>query len=422
MNNNNKETNLDKTYQVLINKIKYYEKEIEDLKQDNIKYENEIKQLKENKYELFNKVSHDFRTSLNTIIGYSNLSLSQALSCSNLKCESSFKAIKKGGLQILKQMEMINDIVCIDLEYSKISKKTINIEEIINTSIYPVNDDIKNKNIDININIANSINNIYTEPEKLNKILINLIDNAVKFNNDNGKLQINVKINPENEKEILFSIKDTGIGIHSKDRFRIFNAFFQLDTGIDKKYLGSGLGLFLTKKFIEQLDGKIWIESKLDEGSEFLFTLPNEIEINDKIKNDKIKTNTNNNKLKNLSNCNILIVEDDAYSIHILSQILKHHKANIFIASDGEEALKVLKKNNKINIIIMDIMMAVMDGFTTTMKIREKPEFKNTPIIALTALTNTNDIIKCYNSGCNDYLAKPFEINKLISTITKWID
>ena len=268
------------------------------------------------------------------------------------------------------------------------------------------------KNIDIIMH--NDINRnhftISTDKNKLSSILSNLIKNAIKYTNE-GTINVGLKIE---KNQILFYCQDSGIGIPKSRHEAIFNRFEQADIEDRQVHEGSGLGLAIVKTYVEMLDGKIWLESKEGQGSTFYVTLP----FTEEKKENQIILQEENSSNPGIKNINILVVEDDEFSSMHLSAILKGEVKNIISAESGIEAINACKNNSDIDLILMDIKMPEMDGITATKKIRE---FNNDVIIiAQTAYALEGDKEKSIEAGCNDYISKPINKEKLFDLINKY--
>jgi CheY-like chemotaxis protein len=213
---------------------------------------------------------------------------------------------------------------------------------------------------------------------------------------------------------IKFFIEDTGIGIAEENKEMIFETFRQVDDTYTRTFGGTGIGLSISKKLTELLGGNIWFDTKINKGSTFYFTIPY-VKVNIITKPAKIAQ-----KLSvNFSNKTMLIVEDDNDSFEFLNIVLKQLDINTLWAKDGEEAIIMCKRNASIDIVLMDINMDVMNGYIATAEIKKfRPEL---PIIAQTALAMVGDKEKALDAGCDDYISKPIDKDKLMDIISKRI-
>jgi CheY-like chemotaxis protein len=258
------------------------------------------------------------------------------------------------------------------------------------------------------------------DPDRLKQILFNLIGNAIKFT-EQGSVEIAVKKGKtfEDQVQLLFSVKDTGIGIPEETIGQLFTYFVQADDSIIKKYGGTGLGLAISNQLIKLMDGEISVQSKLGEGSNFLFSA-----IFKKVNDDKkIVVHSLKDTPETLgSGASALLVENDYISGIILEKLCKKKGIHLKIAISGQKALEMLKHEN-FDIIFMDIQLPEMSGYEVAGHIREmeKTLDKHTPIIATTAFALVGDNQKCMDSGMDEYLAKPIDAEKLYSILQKYL-
>jgi CheY-like chemotaxis protein len=250
---------------------------------------------------------------------------------------------------------------------------------------------------------------IKTDNTKLNSIFTNLINNAIKFT-DKGKISVGCT---KKENYLEFYVKDSGIGIPANRQRAIFNRFEQADIEDKRALQGSGLGLAITKAYVEMLGGNLWVESETDKGSIFYFTLPyvtdsKEIE-NVKIEDAIVSVEDSVRKL------NILIAEDDEPSKRLLNITVKPISKNIGFSKTGSETIKVCQNNQDIDLVLMDIQMPETNGLEATRQIRQFN--KEVIIIAQAAYVSAEDENKALQAGCNAYISKPINQEKLMTLI-----
>ena len=395
-----------------------------------------------NKYktEFMANMSHELRTPLNAVILLSELLSNNKNNNLNIDDIKKAQTINTAGKDLLR---LIDDIL--DLSKVEAGKIDIIVDKFKPSELL---DELKNlyeqSAIDksIKFNIEDSYHDIiYSDKHRISQILKNLISNALKFTKQ-GSIDISISKNDDDSFPIKISVKDTGIGIPKNKLDKIFEAFTQADGSTSRQYGGTGLGLSITKELTELLGGKVILESIENKGSTFTILLPNmdmkqqdkkdnQDEQNNDIQKEYIPTSLEDKPFEedidnlpiidelDLKGLNVLVVDDDIKNIFVLDGVFQEYNANVFISYNGEEAISTLKENNDIDIVLMDIMMPVMDGFEAIRIIREELK-KDIPIIAVTAKTLKEDRDKCIELGANDYISKPINMDNLMNIIEVW--
>lgn len=366
-------------------------------------------------------MSHEIRTPMNGILGFAELLQEPDITGEELK--SYIHIIEKSGVRMLNIINNIVDISKIESGQMELSLSKTNINkqiEYIYTFFRPETD-AKALSFDYQIDLPSKEFTILTDREKIYAILTNLVKNAIKYTNT-GAISIGCNLktaaseNLAAENILVFYVRDTGIGIAEDRQTAIFERFIQADITDKQALQGAGLGLSITKAYVEMLGGKIWVESKSGIGSCFYFTIPCEIEpkpndMNEK-KTMKINPKGDATKLK------ILVVEDEVTSDLYLTLALNKISREILHAQTGVEAVEICQKNPDLNLILMDIKMPGMNGYEATKQIRQ---FNNEIIIiAQTAFGLVSDREKAISAGCNDYLSKPVKIHDIMTMIDKY--
>lgn len=356
-------------------------------------------------------MSHEIRTPINGVIGISYLLLQTKLT----KKQRDY--LEKIDTSAKSLLGIINDILDISkIEAGKLTIENIefNLHESINRVVTPLEVVADEKNININIEYADDVGEFFIgDALRISQILTNLLGNAIKFTN-NGN--IDIKVTKTGSSRLKFEVKDTGIGLSEEEQKKLFVSFSQADSSTTRKYGGTGLGLAISKQLVELMGGKIWVESKEDEGSNFIFELElQEVKSSAKEINEEpvlVDKNIFNEK-------RILIAEDNITNQMVILGLLEDYITDIDVANNGEEAVALFEKG-KYDLILMDIQMPIMDGYEATKIIRGIDE--NIPIIALTANAMSEEVEKTKAAKMNEHLTKPIDVAKLFNTISKYIN
>lgn len=368
-------------------------------------------------------VSHDIRTPMNSIIGFSELILESA----------SIEDIHKNARIILEQSNVLLGLINQLLDIGKIESGKLEIENHafdmhqLFQLIKRVNRHrVEEKELLLNVFICDDVPRVLVgDPLRLNEVLTNLISNAIKFT-DKGSITVRCsKVETaENAVRLRFSVEDTGIGIPKDKQKMIFESFTQVDGSITRRFTGSGLGVTIADQIVRLLGGKIQLSSELGKGSLFwfetTFTLPvgrnsNPINLNMHIDTDTRKIHPAPRSGR------ILLVDDYQPNQLLVEHQLKTTGHRVFISNNGREALNVLK-NYHFDLILMDLQMPIMDGFEATRRIRKgDTSNKNVPILALTANAYKTTRDNCLQAGMNGVITKPIQMRPFLKTINSFI-
>jgi PAS domain S-box-containing protein len=358
-------------------------------------------------------MGHEIRTPMNGILGFSELLKNPLLSVEEHR--TYLNIIEKSGARMLT---IINDLI----DISKIESGQMSV----NFSVFNINDqcdylyeffipEIEAKGLKFSFSSRLTQNEalIRSDKDKVNAVLMNLIKNSIKFT-DKGSIEYGCS---KKGGYLEFFVKDTGVGISPEHKEIIFERFRQGSESLNRNYEGAGLGLSISKSFVEMLSGKIWLESTPGRGSVFYFTIPYLLELhfdNGTVQEIPADVKSNDRGLK------ILIAEDDNVSVILLSSILKNFSNEMLVARSGTEAVEICTGHPDVDLILMDIKMPGIDGYEAIKQIRRINS--DVIIIAQTAYAQIGDRQKAEDAGCNDYIAKPILKNELLSLIKKYFN
>lgn len=416
----------------------------------------ELMQSSKYKSEFLANMSHELRTPLNSILLLSEMMTDDPNHGLNAEQVEFAKVIHSSGQDLLN---LINDIL--DLSKVEVGKLDIHFEEVninefadrLNRHFMPF---AKKKNLDFTVNVSEDAPySIFTDEQRLQQIIKNLLSNAFKFTEE-GSVSVAIEKAKSQEtpdlshtKEVEAWLKvivaDTGIGIPEEKQEEIFEAFQQVDGATMRKYGGTGLGLSITKEFAQLLGGVCKVQSSEGEGSIFTLLIPSLPEGLSELEENRVKEEAaisaaeeisseqliehlpvdaaeiSNEYSTVLKGKTVLVVDDDHRNIFAVKNALEKEGMDVKVAENGMECLKTIEESNEVDIVLMDIMMPVMDGYETMQRIRLMEKHHEVPIIALTAKAMKSDRRKCIESGASDYISKPLNLEQLLSVMRVWL-
>lgn len=378
-------------------------------------------------------MSHEIRTPMNVILGYASIAQNNMDNRDQDKVKDCLEKIKEAGNHLIG---IINDV----LEVSRIEQGKINIENE-KSDIYELMTDFYNlveiqaavKKQKMTIDLEGITDKyVYMDWTRISQVLINLINNAIKYTPVGGHIDVIVKEDCNNNigdniHNYIIIVKDNGRGIDEKDMPSLFDLYTRGAYDNDISVEGTGLGLSISKQIIELMNGTIDVDSKLGEGTTFTVKLPLQYVVRTQADKNITDNGTDNNIIKNdqsLSDIKVMVVDDNQYNREIACELLRENGAHIIECASGSEAVDYIKyRNGIVDIILMDVCMPDMDGFEATRLIRqlEKDRWQDIPIVAMTANAFDEDRKKALEHGMNGHIAKPFDIDTFAETVLEYV-
>ena len=358
-------------------------------------------------------MSHEIRTPMNGILGFTSLLEDPGLT--GEKQHEYIQIIEKSGIRMLNIINDIIDISKIESGLMKVHIKESDIKEQMEYiyTFFKPEVEAKGMKLIFRSTLPAKEAIIQTDREKLFAILTNLVKNAIKYSNE-GTIEFGYDRVTNGDDSLQFYVKDTGTGIPKDRQEAIFERFIQADITDTRTQQGAGLGLAITKAYVDMLGGKIWVESKEGKGSTFYFTLTNiEQKIESFVPDEDIDYPMN----REVSGLKILIAEDDEPSEMLLATFVKTLGKEIIKVQNGIDAVEACRNNPDLDLVLMDIQMPKMNGYDATRNIRQFN--KDVVIIAETAYGLSGDREKAIEAGCNDYISKPINDNEFRRLIQK---
>ena len=355
-------------------------------------------------------MSHEIRTPMNGIMGFTELLRKPELS--GEKKKKYIDTIQTSGQRMLNTINDLIDISRIEAGQVEVSDSEVNINEQLNFLYTFFQPEANEKDLKLTCSMGLPLReaSIQIDEEKFQSILTNLIKNAIKYTHK-GSIDFGYHLK---DGQLKFYVKDTGIGIDPKHHNTVFERFTQEEMGTTRSFEGAGLGLPITKAYVEKLGGRIWLESKKNSGSVFYFTLPFKPTKTKKAQTSNVIVDADS---KNFGNLHFLLVEDDLVCQEFMSEILEPTSVKLSIAGSWEEAKENYDVFADFDLILMDIRLPGISGFDAIREI--KKHNKQLPVIAQTAFAMQDDSKKCLQAGADDYIAKPINKDQLLTILRK---
>jgi|GEM_PF-2685965 len=369
------------------------------------------------KSEFVSMISHEMRTPLNAIIGFSEVLTNEDRNA-NLSKDQSQHYLENILTSSKGLLSLINDILDMaKIEAGKLELETLEfdhaklIRQLLDTHTIAA----RNKNLALNVDIDEQVPSMLVgDPNRLAQVINNLMSNAIKFT-DQGSVSLSISMDKKLDSGdfiLLYAVQDQGIGMNLAVMETLFTPFTQADNSMSRKYGGTGLGLTISRQLCEAMGGKIWVESSEGKGSTFFFKVrysPAQQEV----ECPQAAQNKRENRLKGYY---LLLVEDDLINQELAKYLIESEGAKLDIASNGFEALDCVSKN-QYHLVLMDLQMPVCDGYSATLKIRESFDPQQLAIVAMTANAAIDVKARCLEVGMTDFLTKPFVLEDLLQKI-----
>lgn len=394
---------------------------------DRIAREKELKAMHEAKSSFLSSMSHEIRTPLNAIIGMTSIGMS---SKDPDKKDYAFGRIDSASKHLLGVINDILDMSKIEANKLVLSPVSFEFEDMLDKVIGIVEHSVSQRQQKLKIKVDKKIPQMLVgDDQRLAQVIANLLSNAVKFTPEGGTITLRAYMVLEENGlcRLKISVTDTGIGITDEQKKNLFEPFEQADAGTSRIYGGSGLGLSISKRIVDLMDGEIWVESEVEKGSTFTFTvsLLRDSAADVKIKDyDAVQPGASQKHCIDFAGRTVLVVEDIEINREIIQTMLVPYKLNIECAENGIIAIeKFVSEPKKYDMVFMDIHMPGLDGLETTRRIRaqDTPAAKNVPIIAMTANVFREDVEQCLNAGMNGHIGKPINIDDVVYYLKKFL-
>ena len=404
-------------YFIIENPDIHLAREIEGLKAD-------IDKSNKSKTDFLSNMSHEIRTPMNAIIGFSD-SLLNSPNFDENTARNDIQSIATAGTNLVDIINNILDISKIESGNDTLDNKEFSIAKIVKELGSIIESRIGNNPVKLYIELDEQIpSKVYGDSTKIYQILLNITNNAVKYT-EVGKIKLSIVPEKTGNDVVLLHIKisDTGYGIKKEDFDKIFEKFSRLDSAVSKEIEGTGLGLVITKKFVDLMGGKIWFTSEFEVGTTFYVDLP--LKVIDPTPIGSVTQDTSVQRVRNFLDCSdftALVVDDSRLNLKVAERLLKKYNFNVDVAQSGKDCIYKYKYGNHYDIIFLDHMMPEMDGIETVRILRRLDDYETPPIIALTANAMNGMEEKYLSEGFDYYLPMPINTQELDKIIHKFFE
>jgi PAS domain S-box-containing protein len=392
------------------------------------------------KDEFLANMSHELRTPLNTILGMAEGLQDGVFGEINRTQIKALEAIERSGNHLLEVIGDILDLSKIESGREELDIDSVDVAALCQSSLAFVQQPALDRRIQLELKLPPHLPYLLVDERRIRQVLINLLSNAVKFTSPEGRITLEISQPPTSETGLEFArqsshptqefiakpqpqlriaVTDTGIGIAAEDIDKLFQAFTQIDSALNRKYQGTGLGLSLVKRIVDLHGGQVRVTSELGVGTCFMIDLPcTMIKLLSSIQDAPPETDRQARSLDPQTSPLILLAEDNEANMNTTSSYLRAKGYSILVAKNGREAV-VLARAEHPDLILMDIQMPDIDGIAAMQQIRQDPDLVNVPIVALTGMAMAGDRDRCLEAGANQYLSKPVKFKQLTDLIQK---
>ena len=394
------------------------EQRVADRTAELVRANSELSRVMRSKDDFLSAMSHELRTPLNAILGLSESLAEGVYGDMNTKQVKSINTIAESGHHLLALINDLLDIAKIGAGKMELELTNTHVEDVCQASLRLVLELAQKKNLKLALSMDNKSVMLTADERRLKQILVNLLSNAVKFTPEGGSVTLATTCDVESE-SLMFSVRDTGIGIAAEDLSRLFSPFTQLDSKLSRQYAGTGLGLTLVLRLVEMHGGSVTVESEIGKGSCFTIRIP--CKGLDTLITHNPSGTTSLSEITSIqelpSNTPLILVADDnEINLMTVTDYLRANKLRVIQARDGLEAVKMVREHAP-SLVLMDIQMPLMDGLDAIAHLRADDKHTAMPIIALTSRAMVGDRERCMAVGANDYLSKPVNMKQLVKTI-----
>ncbi len=376
------------------------------------------------KDQFLSNMSHELRTPLNAVIGLSEILEDGLHGEVNAKQRRSLTLIHESGEHLLELINDILDVSKIAAGRIQLTKELISVREVCEAALSMVEASMRSKDIPLELSLDPGAEAIVGDRRRVLQISINYLTNAVKFTPAGRRVGLETSAQTEGAR---FTVWDEGVGIGADDTGKVFEPFVQVDNKLSRNFEGSGFGLALSKQLAELHGGVVGVESRIDEGSRFSVILPWRQDVNgdpaDTSRHEAVAPVDVRDAADGPSPtpAHILVVEDNPVNAEMISDVLRAKGHQVEVVRDGKSALEEIPRNPP-QLVLLDIQIPGIDGLQVLRSLRARPQFKDLPIVAITALAMPGDRERCLEAGATDYMAKPLslpELNRVIAELLR---